>query len=95
MVLKPHAPTPVLTHHARQRCAEMGISTKVAKRIVQTASSTYTSKDGVIHHSREHPEYAVVTPDDNPLLILTVVFRTEETYVRDGANFTPRAGKNP
>jgi hypothetical protein len=83
--------TPRLTQHARHRCAEMGISTKVAKRIVQDACVTRPCNVAEKTHcqimvSDQHPEYAVVY---DPILrvVVTVLFRTTENYLRDGATF--------
>lgn len=36
-----HPPTPKLTQHARERCEEMGLNTKQAKRVVQDPEITY------------------------------------------------------
>ena len=44
-----YRPTPVLCEHARERCAEMGISTKVAKRIVREAAVV---RPGMAHSDR-------------------------------------------
>lgn len=80
--------TPRLTHHARQRCAEMGIGTRVAKRIVQQADCRRPSRDGATVATCEaYPEYAVVFEAGEPNVIITVVFRTTEAYVREGATF--------
>lgn len=86
--------TPVLTKHARERCAEMGISTKIAKRIVQNARVTYRGTnvrggDSRIALCCDYPGYAVVFTEqvDGPPLIITVVFNTPGQYVRDGATF--------
>jgi hypothetical protein len=83
--------TPRLTLHARHRCAEMGISTKVAKRIVQDASVTRPCNVGVKTHCRimvsdAYPDYAVVY---DPILgiVVTVLFRTVDDYLRDGTTY--------
>lgn len=91
--------TPRLSHHARARCAEMGISTKVAKRIIQRADVTHcTSSRGrdkprAVATSDAYPGYAVAyfTDTDGTPVILTVLFRTTEPYRRDGATFVPRS----
>lgn len=72
--------TPVLTEHARQRCAEMGISTKVAKRIVQYADVVRHSDVGSgqcsVAVSDRHPEYVVVfDAHEDPAVIVTVLYR--------------------
>lgn len=82
-----HRPTPFLTRHARERCAEMGISTKVAKRIVQHPDIIRPGNNGtacLVAVSDRYPEYAVVY-DPEAFRIVTVVFRTAEVYVREGA----------
>lgn len=88
--------TPRMSHHARARCAEMGISTKVAKRIVQHADVTHcTSSRGrdkprYVATARAYPDYAVpyfVDPEDGCAVVLTVLFNTDEQFVRKGATF--------
>jgi hypothetical protein len=83
-------PTPVLTVHARQRCAEMEISTKVAKAILRHADLTRPTWPSPcrIATSTQTPEYAVVYVEDDPRpVIVTVLFRTDQPYRRDGATF--------
>lgn len=82
---------PKMTHHAKVRCAEMGISTKVAKRMVKNPSVTHTTQKGggnrVICTSTEYPLYAVVysNPDDDGIVwIITVLFNTQVRYDRNG-----------
>lgn len=92
MVPRSYPPTPVMSRHARERCAEMGISTKVAKRIAARPSLTYGGNPGTpsrVHVSDEHPEYAVVvgpppSPGARPVVV-TVLFREHQDYVRNGA----------
>lgn len=83
--------TPRLTRHARERCEEMGISTRVAKRIVQHADIRYPAqRNGTAATSKRHPEYTVIyVVEDGVPIILTVVFRTTEQYVRAGNTFIP------
>lgn len=83
--------TPRLTTHARERCAELGISTKRAKRIVQHRSGTYPSavghdNNGVVVFSASDSEIAVVW-DEARNEILTVLPRVQETYVRTPTGF--------
>lgn len=85
--------TPRLTEHARQRCAEMGISTKVAKRIVQHADLTRGSGKGApdcrIARCSDYPEYAVLYnpyQEERPVIV-TVLFQTEADYVRQGETY--------
>lgn len=89
-------PTPTMSHHARLRCAEMGISTKVAKRIVANPSTTYCGKPGSDEGTRvlmsaEYPDYAVVLghrPGTEVPVVITVLFREQADYVRNGATYS-------
>lgn len=83
--------TPRLTDHARARCAEMGISTKVAKAIVRHADIRRPAKPdepGIAATSRRHPDYAVVYVEraDGPVIV-TVLFNTREFYARAGTTY--------
>jgi hypothetical protein len=83
--------TPKMTNHGRERCVEMGISTKVPKRIVRDPSITHVAKDGrMIATSDVHPEYAVVyaVDEDGTHWIVTVLFNTQVRYKREGATWT-------
>lgn len=78
--------TPKLTKHARERCAQMGISTERAKRCVQKRTTTYPSpfghsNNGLIVQSASEPDISVVW-DPNTDTIITVVPRVKERYVR-------------
>jgi len=94
MVPTPLKPTPVLTEHARQRCREMGLSTKVAKRIVQHADVSYVchphmDSDRVIHLSNAHPGIAVVTAPspDRGMVVVTVLYSDRAKYdARDSSS---------
>lgn len=86
---------PVMSHHARERCAEMGISTKVAKAIAKNPTLTYGGRpgtDSMVHLSEAHPEYAVVVGQPRspggPPVVVTVLFRVYEDYVRGGETYT-------
>lgn len=80
--------TPRILPHALERCHEMGISTKVAKRIIRNADLTRPSSDGLrIAVSDADPDYAVVYYPGSPPVVVTVVFRTYDLYVRQGATF--------
>ena len=84
--------TPSLSFHARERCREMGISTKVAKRIVQQADLTRPDGKGhLISTSQQHPDYLVVHSDPalGPVVVVTVAFRCEGKYVRNGTTYIP------
>jgi len=88
--------TPRLTTHARERCAEMGITTKVAKAIYQARDldrpSTKPGSDCRMATCSRLPEYAVVyfiSEEDGVPVIASVVFKTYEVYERDGETFRP------
>ena len=88
-----YRPTPVLCEHARERCAEMGISTKVAKRIVREAAVVrpgMAHSDRLVAVSDTYPAYAVVYVPGEPDLIVTVLFRTQVLYLRDGSGYVER-----
>ena len=91
--------TPKLTRHAVQRCAEMGISTKVAKRIIRNANTirpTVSNGNRACLATCEIPElrdYAVVFYPTDPPIVLTVVFRTDEQYIRVGTEYVPSIAK--
>lgn len=78
--------TPRMTRHALQRCMELGITSKRAKRIVQNRTTMYPSQrshtnNGMIVHSASDTEYGVVwDPETNT--ILTVLPRTHVDYTR-------------
>lgn len=85
--------TPRLTDHARQRCTEMGISTKVAKRIVQHPSLVYGQGPPYPpeHHivkSDTEPRYAVVW-DERTDCIVTVIFNAQDFRARNGTTYIP------
>jgi hypothetical protein len=86
--------TPVLTQHARERCAEMGIRTRVAKRIWQHWSMIrpLRGQNKLVVTSDDEPDYAIIVDDnaDNEgerPVVVTVIFNHPETYVRDGETF--------
>jgi hypothetical protein len=84
--------TPRLTQHARERCAEMEISTKVAKHIVKHADIVRPGRPGtnrMVSVSDLHPEYIVVHTTDEPPVIITVSFRNGIEYERNGAIYIP------
>lgn len=76
--------TPRLTNHARQRCAEMDVCTKRAKRIAQDPDVTRPSGKGILAKADFDPEIAVVyvEQDDGQRVILTVLLNTTEVYTR-------------
>jgi hypothetical protein len=86
--------TPSLSGHARRRCVEMAISTKVPKRIVQDPCRVSypggRGSDRLIIFSPSEPRFAVVvSANESRWTIVTVLFRTEHRYIRNGATFDP------
>jgi len=87
-----YPPTPQLSGHARKRCIELGVSTRRAKRVVQTRSTTYANTDtnnALVCQSAADPDITVVW-DQSRNQIITVLPRIAEPYVRtaDGAGYT-------
>ena len=87
--------TPIITEHARERCAQMGISTKVAKRIWQqrTLVRGQSTHDNLIVKSADVPGYVIVVDEhgwgeegQRPVVV-TVLFDVVEDVVRDGASY--------
>lgn len=89
----PDPDTPRLSRHARERCEQMGIATKRAKRVVQERRLTYagTRGNGAVVVMSDDPDIAVVW-DELRNVIVTVIPRTEDDYVRtpDGYQVTRR-----
>ena len=89
--------TPVLTSHARERCAEMGITTELVKRIIQSADVAYPGRPSAqgpttIVLSKDYPEYCAVVAGDRLVsageaVVVTVLFNTTEYYQRNGTTF--------
>lgn len=75
--------TPRLSQHARERCEQMGIKTKRAKRVVMERNISYQGphpNDGIVCQS-DDPDIAVVwDPVHN--VIITVLPNTQENYER-------------
>lgn len=78
--------------HARDRCVEMGISTKVAKRIVRNPTMVLPdfqgNPDRRFVYSDVEPEYAVVIcqEDGEPDTVITVLYYTpQERFERPAA----------
>lgn len=87
--------TPRMTEHARERCAQMGISTKVAKRIYQHADVVRTASHAEAGQQVAtwdgEPDYAVLfghclRGSEIPVII-TVFFRTRHDYIRNGTTY--------
>lgn len=77
--------TPKLTNHARERCVEMHISTKRAKRVVRNADVRRPAERGAVLATWQgDPAIAVIyVEDQEPVpLITSVVWRTREQYER-------------
>jgi hypothetical protein len=90
--------TPRLSDHARQRCAEMGVATKRAKRVLQDPVVVLPAGLGHPEHYRratgEDPEiFIVFDPTPEVPVIVTVQWRTYDDYdrSRDGNGFPGRA----
>lgn len=86
--------TAVLTRHARERCEEMKIGTKVAKHIVAHAEVRYAvkCKDGnkaMMALWTGQPKYAVVfdTREDGTPVVVTVIFNAPDYYERAGDTY--------
>ena len=88
---QPRELTPIMTQHARERCAEMGISTKVAKRIWQhrTLVRGMDDQHRMVVTSTEHPGYALVVDETGggAPVVVTVLFAATEQYVREGKTY--------
>lgn len=72
--------TPQLCPHARERCEQMGISTKRAKRVVQRALVSYGDRSRRVVFS-DDPDVAVVY-NETTRTIVTVLPRVPYRYVR-------------
>jgi predicted transcriptional regulator len=84
--------TPVMSKHARERCAEMEISTKVAKRIWRFWSvkrGMHDQAEGkLMVTSAEEPDYAVIVDTRHEVpIIVTVLFNERDVYVREGVGY--------
>lgn len=75
-----YPPTAKLTPHALQRCHEMGIRARIAKRIVRLANVVYPGPkshgENYVAICNDHPEFAVAyCPDEEGTpVILTVLY---------------------
>jgi hypothetical protein len=77
--------TPRITPHAAERCRQMGISTKVPKRIIREATMTRPGYGGrIVAWSVDHPDFLVVYVEkgDEPPMVVTVLWKTSEWYQR-------------
>lgn len=80
-----------ISYHARDRCREMGITTKVPKRIVRTPTLTRPdprhNPDRRFIWSEVEPKYAVIVDVEvNPPMVCTVLYYTPDApFVRPEA----------
>lgn len=72
--------TPKLTEHARQRCAEMGLTTRRVKRVVRDPDLVYTSYGRRLMCRYDEPTFRVVV--DEYGLVITVLLWTYDPYAR-------------
>lgn len=88
-----------LTKHALERMAEMGATAGDVEEILDNPSTTRPSRSygggrmsaGTLAVSDSHPDWAVIYKVEDELkVVLTVVFRTDERYDRDGRGYTVR-----
>lgn len=86
------------TRHAVERYRDMGITPGLVEEIVEHPRLTYPSgqRPGQSQActtaiSDRHPKYAVVFQREDDLVrIVTVTFRTDVDYDRDGTEFVPK-----
>lgn len=85
---EPSTVTPVISDHALERCEQMHISTKVAKRIWRYWSVRCENRNRLVVTSVVEPDYAVVVDvsGDAPVVV-TVLFHVPEDYVREGDGY--------
>jgi hypothetical protein len=83
--------TAVMSRHARERAAEMGICTKRIKRMLRNPSVNHVTRDNrFIAMSTAEPTIAVVYAiEDGQPTVVTVLWRSEVRY--DRATFRPQA----
>jgi hypothetical protein len=76
--------TPRLSQHARDRCGEMGVGTKRAKRIVRDPDLTRPAAPNRAALRDDDPELLVVYSDDTqPPTIVTVLWNTGTPFDRN------------
>lgn len=77
--------TAVLSRHARERCAEMGVGSKRVKRLLRQPDITRTSYMGrYVAVADSDPEIAVVyaQASDGTHTVITVLYRRYDSYTR-------------
>ena len=82
--------TPTISDHARQRCAEMGLSTKVAKRAWRHQSMTRPDPQGnpnrVFVSSNAEPKVALIVDTSGHIpQVVTVLWYSYTPFVRSKA----------
>lgn len=76
-----------VTFHARQRAREMGVSLERVLRIARNPSMTYPSRGGQVAWRSDDPTVALVLVHETKgLVVVTVVPRTQEEYVRQSSS---------
>lgn len=89
-------PTPKMSNHALERCKEMGVQAKRAKRIVRFPDQTWESDGGYIAIRSDEPEIAVVYAIEGSVkVIVTVVWRTQDQYHRVPGGFVVLHDEGP
>lgn len=87
-----HPSTALLTKHARERAAEMGVCTKRIKRLLRNPTINRVGRDGRwVATSQADPDIAVVyAPDEQGRpVVITLLWRAAEAY--DRATYRPSA----
>lgn len=87
---------PVLTRHARERCDEMQVPYRTAMRIWEERTCTYEQM-GKYRGSGQVMVFAATLPGlaavvslrDEVPVIITVLFKEQDRYERDGTTFRP------
>lgn len=76
-----------ISDHALKRCVEMGVSPSALAALMHSPSLTWDSfNETTVRVSNAHPKWAAIVGTDGT--VVTVVFRTDKDYVRDGKTFT-------
>ena len=77
--------TPIISDHARLRCRQMRIGTKIAKWIVRHPTITRHTQGRVMVWSDEYPDYTVLYVEKGLArpVVVTVLWRDQEQYGDD------------
>lgn len=98
---EPKMHTVSLTPHARQRCEEMGVSTKRVKHALRpkNRSASWPGKHGkdVFVRCASEPELAFIVSAHDPNLVITVLWWSPDTELtrEDGKPAARRPGTSP